>query len=177
MTFALVPSLALATALVAGVLVVEHYLVAHLVDGRGWPWPEQLNYALGLLTTGGGILSWAALVGVTVDLAGAVWMLGAMCLAGVPDFLLHTWEQARARRAWQGRMRDLAARNRRLAAELALLRSCGKEKDFYRMREVVEGLMFLRGGLRRDLDDLTRLVVELRPLLDEIVDGDRGVAS
>ena len=80
-------SLGLTVAIIALVLLAEHYLM----EGMGKPW----NYAIGLPTSMGGMLLWAVIEGILPWPVAAFMLLGA-CLAGVPDFFIIIREQRRA---------------------------------------------------------------------------------
>lgn len=166
-----ITGLVLATAAVAAVLVAEHYLVRYIEATHGWRWPPQWNYALGLVSAAGGILLAAGLIRLPMDLVTAATLLFCMCLAGVPDFLLHFSEQAAARAARRRALGRLAETNRELAAELALLKLAGSGRHYTRAHDLVEGIQFILGEMHRNRDDIQMLSDQLRPLLEALLVG------
>jgi len=178
MSFDEFASLALAAVCIAAFLVCEHYLVGRRV-------PLQVNYALGLVTDMGGILFWAALRGVAVTPLLSVGMLVAACLAGAPDFLIlcleahnERQEQEHQRREAEGRQeqeraawRQLAQDHAELAGRLALMQVSGNAHRYSRAHDLLESVLFLRGGIRQDLADMRLVAGQLEAILAEVMPG------
>lgn len=186
-------SLATATAAVAGVLVLEHFAVlagARLLghkqgnDGRTTILPARWNYAIGLVTVAGGILAWAAWRNIRLDVWGAALLLGAMCVAGAPNFVVHALEEARARRLRQAeeqaqrqeleRLRDLAATWPEIAGELARWRVAGNRRHYTAALDLLEGLQFNMTEVRQIARILELRSEQLGGVIDEILPERRG---
>jgi len=150
-------SLGLTVAIIALVLLAEHYLM----EGMGKPW----NYAIGLPTSMGGMLLWAVIEGLLPWPVAAFMLLGA-CLAGVPDFFIIIREQRRAARAWG----MLVRKNRGLAASLALIQKLG-QRDWIRFRDWAENISFSLGAAAQELERLEMFRNEYAALFDPILEA------
>lgn len=164
-------SLTFTVVIIAGALLLENLAF-------GWrQWPERWYYAMGIITDAGGLLAWAALYHITITWQIALILILCASLAGVPDwFLLRHQAATRAQqdetrqRAWN----QLATENRQLAGQLALFQIVGNGHRYSRAHDLMESVLFLRGGIRQDLADMQLMVQQLEPLLDTILNPNGG---
>ena len=152
-------TLAAATVIIAGALVVEHELT-----GRRH-WPERWYYAEGLVTVLGGLLLWAALVGVTMSWTVAAAMLLAGCASGGPDWLLIRAESQRRAAGWEA----LEKQNADLAARLQLLMTKRTNSCyFHRLRDMIESLAFAAGTIAQEREYMDTIEGHAERLLAEV---------
>lgn len=151
-------TLAGTTAVIALVLVVEHFFLERF----GKPW----TYAIGLPTAMGGVLAWAWLRGMAVTLEVAVAMLAAACLAGIPDAVLILWEQRKQQEVWEALVRS----SRQQAAQLALMERMGG-REWKRTRDLAETLSFALGTAQREMEQLALFQEQAEPLLRPILEA------
>jgi len=152
-------TLALTTAIVAGLLLLEHEFTGKR------DWPRQVCYAEGLTTVLGGLLIWAAVVQVRVtwETAGAM-MLAGMA-SGVPTFLLLWQEERKRQQAWAALERS----NAELASQLrCLLSKQVNSRYMRRLREMVETAAFATVAMRQEREMIELAERQQKELLAQI---------
>ena len=151
--------LALVTAIVAGALSLEHYAVGRKA------WPKRRYYAIGLLTVAGPLLLWAGVERIGFNLGTGLLLLGAGCLAGLPDWILLRRREARLLTAW----RAMVERNRRMASDLARARLVADYRTAELLDDMIIGVGFNLGCMKSDLEALEVLSSQLRPALERFL--------
>lgn len=151
-------TLAMATAIIAGALLLEHVAFGKTLS-------KENRYAMGFLTDAGILLAWGAIRDIHLDPVAALLILATGCVAGVPVYVVLHREQARELAQWN----YLVETNRALASELALLQVAGNGHRYSRAHDLIESICFIHGGVAKDLTDMQLLVSQLQPLLDGLL--------
>lgn len=152
-------TLALATGLIAGALVLEHKFTSHL------HWPARWYYAEGLVTVLAGLAIWLAWRQVTVDWFVALALLLAGCAAGGPDWFILRRKEEREAAAWDA----LEAHNAELAAQLRVLLNKRANSNYMRrLREMIETAAFSTAAMKQERELIELAEQQARDLLCQI---------
>ena len=159
-------SLVAAIMFIALVLLLEHYALSKRTA-------LVTRYALGLVTELVGMLGWLAGAGLVAWWLALILFAGA-CLAGVPVGLLLIHREARERGQWH----ELVRHDQAQAARLALLEKT-QPRDWRRVRELAENLLFTAGAARQEIDMLRLFLGQFEKVTEPLVravEGDDGAA-
>jgi len=150
------PSLFATVAVVALVLLLEHYALSKRAA-------LVARYALGLVTELVGMLGWLAAVGFVAWWLALILFAGA-CVAGVPVGLLLIHREARERGQW----RELVRHDQAQASRLALLEKT-QPRDWRRVRELAENLSFTAGAARQEIETLRLFLGQFEKVAEPLV--------
>ncbi len=152
-------TLGLTTAIIAGMLILEH-----VFTGKR-DWPRQVYYGEGLVTVLGGLLIWAALGQVRVTWLTALAMMLAGVASGAPTYLLLWQEERKRQQAWT----ILETTNGELASQLrCLLSKPNNSRYMRRLREMVETAAFATAAMRQEREMIELAERQQHELLAQI---------